>query len=322
VDDLTREFLLESQEGLDRMERCLTDLESRPAHAELLAEIFRSVHTIKGTTGLLGFPRLEALAHTGENLLGLLRDARLAVNPDIVSGLLALLDRLRGILRAIETNGAEGDPGLEDRVMIVRLEALQRNETTANIPETAADALDAPAVAQTAAAPTPARRRKSAARLSPRQPPRQSVRRAASPPKVSPLRDPVTRNPGQAGPPRNELAPRPEEPEPASASAAADSAPFPRPTISTQPSATPEPAPPSATPAASAAADSTLRVDIELLNRIMNLVGELVLTRNQILQAAGADAAFAPLARRLDMVTADLREAVMKARMYPVSHLF
>src|ERR1700744_4801778 len=54
VDELTREFLIESQEGLDRMERCLTELAERPGDHELLAEIFRSVHTIKGTTGFLG----------------------------------------------------------------------------------------------------------------------------------------------------------------------------------------------------------------------------------------------------------------------------
>ena len=70
------------------------------------------------------------------------------------------------------------------------------------------------------------------------------------------------------------------------------------------------------------ATDSTLRVDVNLLNRMMNLVGELVLTRNQILQATSADAGFTMLSRRLDMVTADLREAVMKARMQPVSHVF
>ncbi len=62
MDDLTREFLIESQEGLDRMERCLTDLEEKPRDKALLAEIFRFVHTIKGTTGFLGFKRLEKLA--------------------------------------------------------------------------------------------------------------------------------------------------------------------------------------------------------------------------------------------------------------------
>src|SRR5277367_6855818 len=86
VDELTREFLIESQEGLDRMERCLTELEERPEDRELLAEIFRSVHTIKGTTGFLGFSRLEALAHAGENLLGLLRDGKLIPAPPIVTG--------------------------------------------------------------------------------------------------------------------------------------------------------------------------------------------------------------------------------------------
>ncbi len=70
------------------------------------------------------------------------------------------------------------------------------------------------------------------------------------------------------------------------------------------------------------AAESTLRVDVTLLNRMMNLVGELVLTRNQVLQATSADPNMTLLSRRLDMVTADLRESVMKARMQPVSNIF
>ncbi len=80
MDELTREFLIESQEGLDRMERCLTDLEAAAAGCRAAGEIFRSVHTIKGTTGFLGFKRLEKLAHAGENLLGLLRDGKLAAD--------------------------------------------------------------------------------------------------------------------------------------------------------------------------------------------------------------------------------------------------
>ena len=71
-----------------------------------------------------------------------------------------------------------------------------------------------------------------------------------------------------------------------------------------------------------AAAESTLRVDVTLLNRMMNLVGELVLTRNQVLQACAAVPSLTQLSRRLDMVTADLRESVMKARMQPVSNVF
>src|ERR1035441_6085077 len=109
VDELTREFLIESQEGLDRMERCLTDLEERPQDAGLIGDIFRSVHTIKGTTGFLGFKRLERLAHAGENLLGLLREGKVAADRPVITGLLHLLDGLRSILKTIETEDTEGE---------------------------------------------------------------------------------------------------------------------------------------------------------------------------------------------------------------------
>ena len=293
MDDLTREFLLESQEGLDRMERCLTDLETRPGDAELIAEIFRSVHTIKGTTGFLGFSRLEALSHTGENLLGLLREGELTVSPSIISGLLALLDRLRGILRAIEETGGEGDGAHDDSAMIAQLKALQEPSAVA-----AESALEEVAVAAAPAASPGKRRRPGRRSHSPSQ--------GASLPEL----------PEEAGPPRDdEGSPRAPEARPNAAASMEETDPRPaRPTK--------EPPPAQETPAASATADSTLRVDVELLNRMMNLVGELVLTRNQILQATSADASFSLLGRRLDMVTADLRESVMKARMQPVSYVF
>ena len=296
MDDLTREFLLESQEGLDRMERCLTDLEARPGDTELLADIFRSVHTIKGTTGFLGFSRLEALSHAGENLLGLLRDGKLAANPAIISGLLALMDMLRGVLHSIETTAAEGENLQEDAAMIARLETLQSEESAVASPEAVlAAAVAAPALPGKSRKPRAARRPRATQRCSP-------------PPAL----------PGEAGPPSEfETAPPPRQPDKRSATAAVAVASMPaRPVTETL--SAPE------TPALSApgTSDSTLRVDVELLNRMMNLVGELVLTRNQILQATSTNAGFAVLGRRLDMVTADLRESVMKARMQPVSHVF
>src|ERR1019366_10239778 len=123
MDELTREFLIESKEGLDRMERCLTELEERPEDGALLAEIFRSVHTIKGTTGCLGFKRLEKLAHAGENLLGLLRDGKLTADRAVITGLLQLMDGLRSILKTIEVEASEGE-GV-DAELIERLEELQ-----------------------------------------------------------------------------------------------------------------------------------------------------------------------------------------------------
>ena len=263
MDELTREFLIESQEGLDRMEHCLTDLEERPQDAGLIGDIFRSVHTIKGTTGFLGFKRLEKLAHAGENLLGLLREGKLTADSQIITGLLQLLDGLRSILKTIEAESNEGVG--EDGVLIGWLEELQ-----------------APAQAQVK---QPAHARAgahSADAYSASAPPAEAV---AAPPSAAPA--PVYL--------------KPVEPVPDYKETASDLA---------QPRAQ------------GTAVESTLRVDVTLLNRLMNLVGELVLTRNQVLQATSSDPNMNLLSRRLDMVTADLRENVMKARMQPVSNIF
>ncbi|MCU1225746.1 MAG: ATP-binding region, ATPase domain protein [Edaphobacter sp.] len=232
MDDLTKEFIAESQEGLDRMERCLTELETRPGDSDLVGEIFRSVHTIKGTTGFLGFDRLEKLAHAGEHLLGSLRDGKLAVTSGLISGLLHLLDGLRAILMLIEETGSEGlRSGDEDGALIAELAALNGAAAVA-VAGSASDA-SVMAIQQTVASPAPV----------------------------------VT------GP-------------------------------------------------AAGLSDKTLRIDVEVLNRMMNLVGELVLTRNQMLQSGVEATNFPELARRLDSVTADLRETVMQARMQPVGNLF
>jgi len=254
MDELTREFLIESQEGLDRMERCLTDLEERPRDADLLGEIFRSVHTIKGTTGFLGFTRLEKLAHAGENLLGLLRDGKLSANRSIITGLLQLMDALRGILRIIETHNHEGGSGdrSEDGGAVADKDA-QLISLLHELQHTEAAPAQVHAAVNNAAAARPVAQMFDAAGASALEP-------------ATDLASPRT--------------------------------------------------------GTSAASDSTLRVDVMLLNRMMNLVGELVLTRNQILQATSLDPSLAILTRRLDMVTADLRESVMRARMQPVANVF
>src|ERR1700677_5028341 len=111
------------------MEGCRAALESRPDDAELVGEIFRAVHTIKGTTGFLGFDRLEKLAHAGEHLLSALRDGKLAVTSELISGLLLLMDGLRTILTLIEETGGEGARfSDEDGALIAEL-ALLRGQT-------------------------------------------------------------------------------------------------------------------------------------------------------------------------------------------------
>jgi two-component system chemotaxis sensor kinase CheA len=290
MDELTREFLIESQEGLDRMERCLTELEERPQDAELIGDIFRSVHTIKGTTGFLGFKRLETLAHAGENLLGLLREGKLVANGPIVTVLLHLLDGLRSILKTIETDDSEGDG--EDGVLIAQLEELQAAKAAPAAAKQQAPALPgtAPdAAAQPSAPPQPAKAANE-------KPPVAVATSISAPPK------PVVHAPESAqGARETASAPVAKMHEEADGGAAK---------------------PRSQATGMGSAAESTLRVDVTLLNRMMNLVGELVLTRNQVLQATAADPNLTLLSRRLDMVTADLRESVMKARMQPVSNIF
>jgi two-component system chemotaxis sensor kinase CheA len=277
MDELTREFLIESQEGLDRMERCLTDLEKHPGDEALIADIFRSVHTIKGATGFLGYKRLEKLAHSGENLLGLLREGKLTATASVITVLLELLDALRFILRSIEANETEGAG--DDARLILRLVQLQSAETGDET--TIAAAEERPRKRSTRSGSASARRKD------------RIVPDCASPPAIE---SSVTATATIAKTPVAKL----EEVSPVEEC------------VDPKPQGT----------SVVAAAETTLRVDITLLNRMMNLVGELVLTRNQVLQASAAVPGLTQLSRRLDMVTADLREAVMKARMQPVSNVF
>ncbi len=287
IDELTREFLIESQEGLDRMERCLTDLEERPSDTGLLAEIFRSVHTIKGTTGFLGFKQLEKLAHAGENLLGLLREGKLAANRPIITGLLQLLDGLRSILKTIEAEDCEGEG--EDAELIALLEELQAPKLTQAQAKQRArvKAGVKPPIAPTAGP--------------------QPIAASSAPPAATAAR------------PSTPPLPAAQAPESAKAAQAQAAAPTAKAPVEAYGDAG---KPRSLGMGPGTAAESTLRVDVTLLNRMMNLVGELVLTRNQVLQATAADPNMTMLSRRLDMVTADLRESVMKARMQPVSNIF
>jgi two-component system chemotaxis sensor kinase CheA len=235
VDELTREFIAESRDGLERMELCLTELENRPADCELVAEIFRVVHTIKGTTGFLGFSRLQTLAHAGEGLLAGLRDGTIEVTGELISGLLALVDGLNAILQLIEDAGTDGVRSMDnDRELIALLAELKAR---------------------------PAGLTAEGAHPGQQQPARRHDQDAGG--AVSP-----------------------------------------------------------SVAAASSAQYRTLRIDVEALNRMMNLVGDLVLTRNQILQSVPDANNFPELARRLNKVTCDLRESVMKLRMQPIGHLF
>ncbi len=257
MDDLLVEFLTETNENLAELDVALVRLEQNPEDSETLALIFRLVHTIKGTCGFLGLPRLEKLAHAAESVLGRVRDGVLAVTPDLVSAVLAAIDQVKVIVGALGTTGAE--PAGADAQLIALLDAICAGQPAA----------------QAAAPPPP-----------PAEPPAPAAVAPAEPPPPAPAPTPA--------------------PAPAPVRAASPSAPEPR---------APE-------PADAPAAGQTIRVGVDVLEDLMTLVSELVLTRNQLLQLARSQesAAFSVPLQRLSHITSDLQEGVMKTRMQPIGN--
>ena len=131
MDDLLREFLTETNESLDRVDAELVRFEQEPNNGEILGNIFRLVHTIKGTCGFLGLPRLETLAHAAESLMGKFRDG-MPVTTDAVTLILSTIDRIKTILDAIEAS--ECEPAGDDVDLIGQLNRLtlhRRDATSA-----------------------------------------------------------------------------------------------------------------------------------------------------------------------------------------------
>ncbi len=121
MDDLLREFLTETSESLDTVDNQLVRFEQDPNNAKILDNIFRLVHTIKGTCGFLGLPRLEALAHAGETLMGKFRDG-MPVTSEAVTLILSSIDRIKEILSGLEATEAEPEGGDQD--LIVKLHEM------------------------------------------------------------------------------------------------------------------------------------------------------------------------------------------------------
>ena len=121
MDDLLREFLTETGESLDTVDVELVHFEQEPNNAKILDNIFRLVHTIKGTCGFLGLPRLEALAHAAETLMGKFRDG-MPVTGNAVTLILSTIDRIKQILDELEKQ--QHEPAGVDSDLIGELERL------------------------------------------------------------------------------------------------------------------------------------------------------------------------------------------------------
>jgi two-component system chemotaxis sensor kinase CheA len=310
MDDLLREFLTETSESLDTVDNQLVRFEQEPNNAKILDNIFRLVHTIKGTCGFLGLPRLEALAHAGETLMGKFRDG-MPVTADAVTLILSSIDRIKEILGGLEATEAE--PEGNDRDLIDQLEAMVERGMAAMSGST--QSMPSASAAPVAAAPEPA--------------PAPAAK--AAEPKVTqgslieqtlerPLR------PGEVSLDELERAFRETAIEVAPVQAAAPAAPAAgKPEVK---EAKAKPAKPGKFAAeaemqeSDKVANQSIRVNVDTLEHLMTMVSELVLTRNQLLEISrrNEDTEFKVPLQRLSNVTAELQEGVMKTRMQPIGN--
>jgi two-component system, chemotaxis family, sensor kinase CheA len=327
MDDLLREFLTETSESLDTVDNQLVKFEQEPNNAKILDNIFRLVHTIKGTCGFLGLPRLEALAHAGETLMGKFRDG-MPVKAEAVTLILSSLDRIKEILAGLEATEAE--PEGNDHDLISQLEEMVERgmaamAAEASAPE-AAPVVEAPPVAPAAPAAPKMTQGISQGTLID-----QTLERPLRPGEVS--LDDLERAFRETA---TEVAPAHEAPAPVAApapapvKAAVRAAPK-----ETAKEAKVQEAKSAAKPAkagrTSADADmpegdkvanQSIRVNVDTLEHLMTMVSELVLTRNQLLEISrrNEDTEFKVPLQRLSNVTAELQEGVMKTRMQPIGN--
>ncbi len=289
MDDLLSEFLTETNESLAELDVELVRLEQNPNDKDLLGNIFRLMHTIKGTCGFLGLPRLESVAHAGENVLGKVRDGELEVTPQAVTLILECLDSIRALLERLEATEAE--PEGDDSDLISRLNALA---------DGAAAAPAAPEAPAEAPAEEPAGSgdvtldELEAAFAAAKGPEELAAEKAAEEAAAEPEPE------------------QPKTPEPAKAK-----------------KATKAPAVEDADDAKSpegkkegSVANQSLRVNVDVLENLMTMVSELVLTRNQLLQILRSqnESEFAAPLQRLNHVVSELQEGVMATRMQPIGN--
>lgn len=262
MDEMLKEFLAESDEQIEAASAQIVAFERNPEDAALIASIFRLVHTIKGTCGFLNLNRLQQLTHAAENLIGALREGAQAT-PEVVSAILAAVDRVKEMLEELEEHGEEVQGDDSDLIKLLETHVAACQKSLAGEAEPAAPE------------------------------PNAAVKETAAQKKVEEERP--------ADPP---AAPRPS----------ATSAPAPK---------TPVPGAEPSEPAQGKRVE-TIRINLNTLERIMQLVSELVLTRNQLIELTRHkedDALKTPL-QRLSAMTTDLQDAVMRARMQPVERVF
>ncbi len=277
--EILSEFTIEAREILDKLDEDFTYFEQNPEDTKLIGNIFRALHTLKGSSGFFAFKRLEKISHAGESLLGKLRDGQLRLNSTIIEKLLQSIDVLRAIIEGIETNQLE--PVGDDQELIDELKLLTKNG------------------------------------------------------QFEDHRDPIENNGKHL-----------------------DKSPFPSSQLVTESKATPdddtndptsdsldsmegvsdlmqvaeisfqgggyEMGSDSSISVRNADFNAPVKVNLETLDRLMNLTGEMVLARNRLLPFANTieDVNFSQTVRSIDLLTLELQERMMKMRMQPISQVW
>ncbi|SEI21021.1 hybrid sensor histidine kinase/response regulator [Tardiphaga sp. OK245] len=298
MDDLLREFLTETNESLDTVDNQLVRFEQDPNNAKILDNIFRLVHTIKGTCGFLGLPRLEALAHAAETLMGKFRDG-MPVTGEAVTLILTTIDRIKEILSQLEAT--EVEPEGVDEDLIGELHHMVEKGMESMTESAPPIAPEAPVVAESAPLVVPTLERE----LRPGEVSLEELERAFQETAIE-VAPPVA-----AAAPAAPVAP----PAPVAEKPAAPKAAAPKPAAKKTAVEVDQ-------PEADKVANQSIRVNVDTLEHLMTMVSELVLTRNQLLEISRRheDTEFKVPLQRLSTVTAELQDGVMKTRMQPIGN--
>jgi len=290
MDEALKEFLIECHENLSHLDLKLLLLE-KSTDPELVKSIFRVMHTIKGSAGFLGLSKLEKLTHAAENLLSKIRDGSLQPTTVITSALLAAIDGTRAILSSLESNQNEGNSDSEAIIKALndctKAPASVGNAPVAKTPAPEIKPNPAPVIAPTMVFPNPA-----------------------------PVIAPTMVFPRDAGTSFSDAV----KPVPSTAIPATlviEKAPD---TVSVMKEKIEEPH----REVASALSDSSVRIPVDVLDKLMSLASELVLSRNQLLQCSTRlnDSLLQVASRQFNLVTSELQEALMKTRMQPISNVW
>ena len=300
MDELLQDFLTETSESLSVLDVELVQFEQDPSNLGILQNIFRLVHTIKGTCGFLGLPRLEHLAHAAENVLGKFRDGALEVTPSAVSLVLSSIDRIKDLLGSLEETGSEPEGSDEDLISV--LNATAAGEAAVGEPSPAAEEAEVASggpVTSEGGFPVAAELldEVAAAEASGFQAAdldagwAEMEKAAKADVKAVPTPMAVTAEP--------KVEPKPKLEQKVVSAAKADDG-----------------------GSHESVASQSIRVSVGLLENLMTLVSELVLTRNQLMQMIRGqdDSEFKVPLQRLSLITSDLQEGVMKTRMQPIGN--